>query len=590
MENSFGDRISGIQKHKSLIKSLSPFYPSAKKYLVPAAAGTLFLTGASLFSIPQPMIFRYLIDSVILNKQAKMIIWVLGLWVLISLSGRIFSMLQQYFFMVFQQKVMIDIQGRLAERVLCFPKAFFDKMQGGYIMSRITGDTSGIQWFFSGTLVQMFTQVLRFIGGLFFIFYLEWRIAVFLIIPLILLFLITRFFSMKFYVLGHQLREQSAIVTKEYQETFTNVPLIKAFASEEKMTSRIIRELKSLMSLSMRQFYINCGYDIGNSAVLGMAHVSVLAVGAYLIIKGQWTVGSLLAFQGYLGFLFGPAQYLSSVNNQIQIAKASLERVSNLFDILPEDNTGTGRKIEKLKGFVEFRNVSFSYESGCPVLKNISLSVKAGEKVAIVGISGAGKTTLLSLILRFYKPSDGEIYFDGLPASEYEVRSLRGRIGYVCQDNILISGTIMENMRLGDSDATKDEIVQAAKIAQIHDFISGLPDGYNTETGEKGAVFSEGQKQRISIARALVKNPDILIMDEPASALDGNTEASLFHDLREMAKGKTVFIVAHRLATVLDSDCILYIDNNKIAASGNHAYLLKSCEAYRKLFEHEILS
>jgi ABC-type multidrug transport system fused ATPase/permease subunit len=295
----------------------------------------------------------------------------------------------------------------------------------------------------------------------------------------------------------------------------------------------------------------------------------------------------LFAFQAYLGYVFSPVQYLATANLDLQDARASLERVSALFEIVPEENTGEGRTIRKLDGEIEFRNVTFSYDSGAPVLKNISFHVRPGERIAIVGPSGVGKTSLLSLILRFYQPTAGEIYFDGRAASEYELSCLRQRIGYVSQNALLLSGTIMENLRYGNPDAREEQILKAAKVAGIHDFICNLPTGYESEIGERGMNLSEGEKQRLSIARALVKDPDILVLDEPASALDSMTEKSIFEPLPGFLQNKTLFIVAHRISTIKNSDHILLLNENRLVAIGKHKSLLETNDYYRSLVNYQ---
>jgi ABC-type multidrug transport system fused ATPase/permease subunit len=316
-----------------------------------------------------------------------------------------------------------------------------------------------------------------------------------------------------------------------------------------------------------------------------LARILVLAVGAFWIISGQWTLGSLLAFQAYLAYVFGPAQILASANLQFQKAIAALGRVSVLFEIVPEENMGTGKKVDRLIGDVEFKNVSFSYNGSEAVLRNFCFKVHPGERVAIAGPSGVGKTTLLSLILRFYRPTAGEILFDGQPASDYEVRSLRQRIGYVSQRPRMLAGSIIDNLRYGNPDASEAEVAGAAGIAGIHDFIESLPAGYQSEIGEKGVRLSEGQKQRLAIARALIKDPDILILDEPTAALDSDTEKSLFDRLPELIRKKTLFIVTHRLSTIGECDRILLLNENRLVDSGTHQSLMTTNAYYRRMVD-----
>ena len=276
---------------------------------------------------------------------------------------------------------------------------------------------------------------------------------------------------------------------------------------------------------------------------------------------------------------------LANANLQFQNALTALERVSAVLDVVPEENLGHGRVAEHLRGDVRFDHVSFSYDGHEPVLEDVSFTVQGGEHVAIAGPSGVGKTTLVSLILRFYKPTGGEIIFDGLPASEYELTSLRQRIGYVSQMTTLLAGTILENLKYGNLDATRSDIEKAARIAGIHDFIVSLPDGYNSMIGERGVNLSEGQKQRLSIARSLIKAPDILILDEPTSALDGIVENSIFEALPDAVKGKTLFIVAHRPSTIRKADKVMLFNEKRLVAAGTHAELLATNQYYRMLFQ-----
>lgn len=450
-------------------------------------------------------------------------------------------------------------------------------------MSRLSSDVEELRWFFSGTIVYMISNVLRFIGGLGFLFYLEWRLAIGVVFVIPGLFYSIRFFSGKIHILSHESMEQEANVSSRLQESLTSVPLIKAFSAEDRAGKNIVAELKKVFQISLEESTVSSVAGLVINSMPWFAKGAVLALGAYWVINGQWTLGSLLAFLAYLGYVFGPAQFLASANLQLQKALAALERVSALFDITIEENVGVGRKVEKLAGKIEFRDVSFSYDEREPVLENVSLVIEPGERVALVGPSGVGKTTLLSLVLCFYRPVSGEIFFDNLPVSDCEVSSLRSRIGYVSQSVLLLSGTIAENLCYGNPEAKKADIIKAAETAGIHDFIESLPAGYETLIGEKGINLSEGEKQRLALARALIKNPDILVLDEPASALDSVTERSVFQSLPDLIQGKTLIVVAHRLSTIEHSDRIFLLNENRLVAIGSHQTLLKSSDYYRFL-------
>jgi ABC-type multidrug transport system fused ATPase/permease subunit len=545
--------------------------------------GILVIFFTSLLSFPQPLITRYVVDNVILGRQLSLLTGAILLLIGISLAEKLGGLLQQFYLARFEQEVMMDIQGDLLDRALRFPKSFFDANQTGYLMSRLGSDVQGLRWFFSGTIVQIIGDLLRFIGGVAFLIYLEWKLAMGVLVILPGLIFSVRYFSSKMHILSHQSMEQHANISSRFQESLAAASLVKAFSSEVRTVGRLIAELKRALQISLEQSTVHSVANLIIQSMPGMARVIVLAVGAYWVITERWTLGSLIAFQAYLGYVFGPAQFLATANLELQNARASLERVSVLFDIVPEENTSTGKRVQQLTGEIEFKNVSFSYDSQEPVLKDVSFRIRPGEHVAIVGPSGVGKTTLLSLILRFYKPTAGEIYFDGRPASDYEVGSLRQRIGYVSQCPLVLSGTIMENLRYGNPDAPEQEVFRSARASGIHDFICNLKAGYESKIGERGVNLSEGQRQRLSIARALIKNPDILVLDEPTSALDSLMEKSIFQSLPSLVREKTLFVVAQRLSTIEDSDRIFLLNENRLVAVGAHSSLIETNDYYRSL-------
>ena len=565
---------------KANLKNLRPY---VGRHWRKGALGAVLITCTSLLAFPQPLIIRYIVDDVILARHLPLLAGAILLLIAIAIAEKLASALQEFYFARLEQQLTLELQHDLVERTLHLPKAFFDNTRTGYLMSRLSGDVQGLRWFFSSTIVYIASNAIRLLGGIGLLFYLEWRLALVVLILLPAAGLGMNYFGRKIHVLSHQTMEQEARVSTHLQESLSSSSLIKAFSFEARAIKGLTSELRAALRISLEQTSVRSVANLVITAMPGFARAIVLAVGAFWIIDGQWTLGSLLAFQAYLGYVFGPAQLLASANLQLQKALAALQRVSALFKIVPEQNIDTGIRVGRLAGEIEFKNVSFSYDSREMVLEDVSFHIEPGDKVAIVGPSGVGKTTLLSLILRFYGPTKGEIYFDGRPASEYEVGSLRRRIGYVSQSPVLMSGTVMENFRCGNPEVTKEQVVKAAEAAGIHGFISSLPAGYETEIGERGINLSEGQKQRISLARALVREPDILVLDEPTAALDSLTEKSILLSLSSLINKKTVFMVANRLSTANKSDRILLLDENHLIASGTHAELIDTSDYYRSV-------
>ena len=565
---------------KTRLKNLVPF---VKKHWRKGLLGAILILFTSLLGFPIPLITRYLVDKVILDRQIALLAGALLLLAGLKLAGVLAGTLQQFYFALFEQQVVLDIQHHLLDRTLHFPKSFFDSKEVGYLMSRLLGDVNGLRWFFSSTMVYIISSFLRFLGGVVFLFYLKWQLAIVVLIALPLLVLCVRFFAGKIRILSHQGMEQQANVTRTVQESLSATSLVKAFSTEKSTVMRIMSELRKSFRIGMERITINSAANISIGLMPEISRVIVLAAGAYWVIMDQWTLGSLLAFQAYIGYVYGPAQFLAAANLNLQNALASLERVSALFEIVPEENTDKGKCVDRLSGEIEFNNVSFSYDDRDMVLEDVCFSAAPGEWIAIAGPSGVGKTTLVSLILGFYKPGSGQIRFDGLPQEEYRLSSLRKRIGYVSQNPFLLSGTIMDNLRYGNEDAGKERVVRMAKAAGIHDFIASLPGGYQEELGERGINLSEGQRQRLALARVLIKEPDILVLDEPTSALDSLTERSIFDALPALVRGKTLFVVAHRLSTIKGAKRILLLNEKRLIAVGTHRELMEKNPYYRSL-------
>jgi ABC-type multidrug transport system fused ATPase/permease subunit len=583
------DRIAEGKTYAGIGENLRRHMPFFRRHWKKGALGAGFILINALMAFPMPLVSRFVIDDVILGKQLSLLPWVLLLMAAIALFSRAMNLFQGWFFLRYSQEVTLDIQKQVLDHSFSLPKSFFDKNQTGYLLARMTGDIGGVTWFLSGSLVGILTNILYFIGGIVLLFWLEWRLALSALAAVpVFLFTLQRF-SNRMHALNHAGNEENARYMSHFQETLNSIPLVKAFAAEEKAVGGIMSGLRQVFRLSAERSVVGSVTGLALSSTPSLVNFCVFAIGAYWVITGHWSLGSLFAFQAYLGRVFGPAQSLTSTGLQMQNIRASLERLTALLDVVPEENAEKGEKVEALEGGIEFRNVSFEYDPKNPVLSEVSFRVSPGEHIAVVGPSGVGKTTLLSLLLRFYNPTRGEILYDGKPAANYDVRSLRQRIGYVSQSPILLSGTTMENLRYGNPEATEKEIIHAARVAGIHEFIMGLPGGYESEVGEKGVNLSDGQKQRLAIARALVKDPDILVLDEPTAALDGITEKTLLETLPAETRGKTLFIVAHRLSTVIDSDRILVLNESRLVAEGTHGELLSTNDYYRELVASQLI-
>jgi ABC-type bacteriocin/lantibiotic exporter with double-glycine peptidase domain len=395
--------------------------------------------------------------------------------------------------------------------------------------------------------------------------------------------IVVRYFSDRLRTLSNENMEMQAVVAANFQESLSAIALIKAFAAEGKTLQQLQGALRKALDIAVEQSTVNTLANMAITSLPGIARAAVLFIGAYWVIIGHWSLGSLFAYQAYLEYVFGPAQALATANLEMHSALASAERIANLSNLVPEDNTGQGKIVRRLQGDIEFKAVCFAYEADAPILSDISFTIRAGERIAVAGASGVGKTTLISLILRLYRPTGGEIFFDSRPASDYEVGSLRERIGYVPQQNWLLAGTIMDNIIYGNPAAGAAEAIAAATIAGIHDFIATLPEGYQTKVGERGVALSEGQRQRICVARAFLKGPDIILMDEPASALDGRTGNTVLASLLSVPAGKTVIVVSNQAGFLAMADRVLVLQGSRLAVVGAHEDLLLSNPDYAAL-------
>lgn len=536
-----------------------------------AAAGLVALsTGAGMAA---PLAMRFLVDEAILGRRLGLVTGgVLALAGCLA-AEKLLRIAHEACFARFERAVLLEIQSDLIARVLRFPQTFFDERQTGALTRRIAEEVEGLRYLVSGAVVNAAGQALRLAGGVALVFWLEWRIAAAVVALLPLLAAGVVFLGRRAHRLSHARLESQAAAAGRIQEALADLPTVKAFAAETRVGERVMAALRASFRIAFAQAVVGSVSGALTQSLPGIGRLAALAAGAGLVIGGEWTLGSLLAFQAYLAHVFGPAQFLSAANQQLQRARAALERVAALFAIVPED-AGNGRRVERLAGAIELRSVSFAYGGEAPVLQNVDLDIRPGEAVALMGRSGVGKTTLLSLLLRFYAPTSGEIFFDGRPAGDYELSSLRRRLGYVPQAPRLASGSILDNLRFGAPEASLDQVAAAARLAGIHDEIMAFPNGYDTLVGEGGLRLSAGQNQRLALARALVADPDILILDEPTAALDEFSARAVLEAMHRWRGRRTVMIATHRASTARLCDRVLVLEGGRTAGEGGRRELV----------------
>lgn len=553
------------------------------------------LVGILKFGIPMliPLLIKYVIDDIINNNSISVeekftrLAIALGIAVFIFVIVRPpIEFLRQYLAQWTSNKILYDIRRRLYNHLQALSARFYANNQAGQVISRVINDVEQTKDFILTGLMNIWLDCITIVIALSIMFFLDAKLTLAALVIFPVYILTVYFFFGRLRSLTRKRSQALAEVQGFLHERVQGMSVIKSFAIEDNEAQNFDKHNRNFLQKAFNHTRWNAYSFSAINTVTDIGPLIVIGSGAFLAINGSITVGTLAAFVGYLEQLFGPLRRLVSSFTTLTQSFASMDRVFQLMDEGYDIKNKKGAlPIEINKGRIELNDVSFKYNSEeSTILNNINLEINQGETVAFVGMSGGGKSTLINLIPRFYDVTDGEIKIDGTNIKSYLTGSLRNQIGLVQQDNILFSDTIKENILLGRPDATDEEVIKAAKMANAHDFIMELSEGYDTEVGERGVKLSGGQKQRVSIARIFLNNPPIIILDEATSALDLESESIIQDALNILSENRTTLIVAHRLSTITHADKIVVIENGEIVETGTHEALLAKKGAYEHLY------
>ena len=555
--------------------------------------GTFVFAGlATAFELIPPWLIKVIIDDVIQAGQTQLLVWVFlalcGAYVLRSLCGSMRIRMNNGL----EQQVVHDLHVQVFSALQRLSISFYENRPTGEIMSRVLNDTEHMQRIFVDGLEEIITAGLTLIGIMIMLFMLNWKLALLALVPIPLLVLGAALFTKRVHGYYRVIRKGAAELNALLQDMLGGIRETMGFNRQPYEQARFDRKSDRCRQDTLKAMYLWSYYSPGMMLIGSLGGAMVLWFGTAEVLEHRLSVGELVMFISYLALFYVPINQIHSVNHMLQHALAASERVFEVLDLVPEvkdrpdarapDARAPGTRV---RGEVGFQHVGFHYRADTPILTDITISVRAGERVALVGPSGAGKSTTLKLLMRFYDVTQGTVTVDGHDIRDLSLSFLRSQIGLVQQEPFLFNGTVRENILYGNLTARQEEIEAAAKVARAHDFIMSLPEGYETWIGERGVKLSVGQRQRVSIARVILKDPPIVMFDEATSNIDTETEVKIREALDDLTKGRTTIIIAHRLSTIHGVDRIIVVDHGCVVEDGTHEVLIGHEGVYARLYD-----
>lgn len=566
---------------KNYMRLLAYIKPYTRR-LALAVVCIIMAAGANLYL---PWIIKDMIDDVLMSKDMVMLNLIAAGILVVMFTRGVFYYGQSYLVSYVGQRVIIDVRSVLFRKFQRMPLSYYDKQQTGTVMSYITNDVAVMQSAIVDNLIELVTESSILIGSLAMMVYLDWKLSLLTLMTIPLVGFAMKVFGRKLKSSSTVIQERVAEITSLLQESISAIRVVKSFVRESYEIKRFEEQNWRNFQAAMKNVKLSSLLTPTVEFLAAIAVTFIVWFGGYEVVNGVITAGELVAFLTYAVNLANPVKRLSRVYAAIQKAMAAADRVFNIMDLEEKITDVPGAKpLPPIKGKVEFKDITFSYKEGQPALQHISLKAEPGQMIALVGPSGSGKSTIANLIPRFYDVDSGVITIDDHDIRQVTADSLREQIGLVPQETMLFSTSVMENIRYGRLEATDEEVIEAAKAANAEEFIKELPEGYDTKLGERGLNLSGGQRQRLAIARAILKNPRVLILDEATSALDTESEKIVQDALDNLMVGRTSFVIAHRLSTIFNADQIFVVENGHLREHGTHEELLAAGGLYSNLY------